>query len=221
MSQERINATEFVQVLSQVQQSVEQAKAYLSQLDSHIGDGDHGFGIANGFRVGYESVVATADITIDQALSSMGMSLIKVVGGTSGTIFGSWFQGMAKAAKGHGDVGLPEFCAMFEMGLELVSQRGHAQPGDKTMVDALNPALLSLKDSVAHGVPLADALRLAGVAAVGGAESTKEMVGRHGRARYFREKSIGYQDAGATTVSVIVQAMADAVTQIAATSGDA
>jgi dihydroxyacetone kinase len=133
------------------------------------------------------------------------------VGGASGTIFGSLFLGMAKAAKGREEITLADFCAMLTEGLALVQQRGKAQPGDKTMIDAVHPALASLKQSLAEGIPLVEAFQRAAQAAQAGAEQTKAMIGKHGRAKYFREKSIGYQDAGATTMAVIISTIASSL----------
>jgi len=180
-------------------------------LDSYIGDGDHGFGMSNGFRIGLTKVMQLPRPSIEECLRTIGTSLITEVGGASGTIFGSWFTGMAKVAKGHDCVGVTELAEMAGSGLELVKRRGHAEPGDKTMVDALQPAVESLMQSATHGISVTDAMAKAAGAARTGAVQTKQFIGKHGRAKYFGEKSIGFQDAGATTVSVILQAFAEAL----------
>lgn len=201
---------EMEKILERTNAALDREKQNLSQLDSHIGDGDHGFGMANGFRIGFEKVKGS-NCSIEEALKTIGMSLIKEVGGASGTIFGSWFLGMARAVKGQETVGVAELADMLTGGLALVKERGKASPGDKTMVDALEPAAESLRQSANDGTALAEALRRAAAAAKQGAEKTKEMAGKKGRAKYFREKAIGYQDAGATTVSVILQAWAESL----------
>ena len=208
MPLDRIDAEHLKTILERINAALGREKNYLSQLDSHIGDGDHGFGISNGFRIGYEKVDKSGG-SIEDSLKTIGLSLIKEVGGASGTIFGSLFLGMAKAAKGHGALGLSELARTFEEGLALVKQRGKAELGDKTMVDALHPAVESLKQSAVEGLPVVEAFQRAAAAAKKGAEETKNMIGKKGRAKYFKEKSIGFQDAGATTVAVILAAMAD------------
>jgi phosphoenolpyruvate---glycerone phosphotransferase subunit DhaL len=208
MTNDRIAAGQFTTILAAVSVAVSNAKDRLSELDSVIGDGDHGFAMANGFRVGSEEAACKPDATIEEQLKTTGFALIREAGGVSGTIFGSFFLGMAKAARGRDDAGLPEFCDMFAEGLALVQLRGKAEPGDKTMIDAVNPALLSLRQSSAEGRSLAEGFRMAAAAAREGAEKTKAMIGKHGRAKYFREKSLGFQDAGATTISIIIGSIA-------------
>ena len=124
---ERVSREQFKTILGNVTAAVAREKEHLSQLDSHIGDGDHGFGMANGFRLGFEHVSQTAEGSIEDYLQTMGFSLLKEVGGASGTIFGSLFLGMAKGAKGHEEIALADFCAMLVEGLTLVQQRGKAQ----------------------------------------------------------------------------------------------
>ncbi len=141
----------------------------------------------------------------------MGFALIKEVGGASGTIFGSLFLGMAKVAKDRSTISVTELSEMLGEGLAQIQRRGKAQPGDKTMVDALFPATESLKASAREGVVLSEAVRRAAEAARQGAEATRNMIGKHGRAKYFKEKSIGWQDAGATTVAVILESIAEGI----------
>jgi len=211
MPLEKIGRGQFRQILGNINAALEKEKQFLSQLDSHIGDGDHGFGIANGFRIGFEKVSQAPAGSFEEDLKTVGFSLIKEVGGVSGTIFGSLLLGMAKAAKDRTELGLADFCAMLTEGLALVQQRGKAEPGDKTMIDSLHPALVSLKQSLAEGRPLMEAFQSAAQAAQQGAEQTKNMIGKHGRAKYFKEKSIGFQDAGATTMAVIISTIAQSL----------
>lgn len=211
MPLEKVTTEQFKTILGNISTAVGSEKERLSQLDSHIGDGDHGFGMATGLRIGFEKVSQMPGGAIEDCLKTIGFSLIKEVGGVSGTIFGSLFLGMAKAAKGREEVTLVDFAAMLTEGLALVQQRGKAEPGDKTMIDAVHPAVVSLTHSLAEGIPLVEAFQRAARAAQEGAEHTKNMIGKHGRAKYFREKSIGYQDAGATTMAVIISTIASSL----------
>jgi dihydroxyacetone kinase-like protein len=218
MAVETLNAEQFLGLLGRVQQALEREKQRLSQLDSHIGDGDHGFGMANGFRIGFEKASQDGAGSIEAQLKTLGLSLIREVGGASGTIFGTVFLAMAKIAKDRPSVGLKELSEMFAESLAQVQQRGKAQPGDKTMVDALGPAAESLRQSAEQSIALAEAVRRAAQAALAGAEATKNMIGKHGRAKYFKEKSIGFQDAGATTVSVILATLAEGIEELEASA---
>jgi dihydroxyacetone kinase-like protein len=216
MSLEKIGRGQFRQILGNINAALEKEKQYLSQLDSHIGDGDHGFGMANGFRIGFEKVSLAPKGSFEEDLRTIGIALIKEVGGVSGTIFGSLLLGMAMATKDRTELRLTDFCAMLAAGLALVQQRGKAEPGDKTMLDSLCPALQSLKQSLAGGLSLVEAFRRAAQEAQQGAEQTKNMIGKHGRAKYFREKSIGFQDAGATTMAVIISTISQSLAGIEA-----
>jgi|WetSurMetagenome_2_1015567.scaffolds.fasta_scaffold127973_2 phosphoenolpyruvate---glycerone phosphotransferase subunit DhaL len=204
MAVERVTAEQFKTILTEVSAAVSGEKDRLTELDSVIGDGDHGFGMANGFRVGTEEAAQKPEAAIEEQLKTLGFALIREVGGASGTIFGSFFLGMAKAAKGKEDAGLSDFGDMFAEGLTLVQLRGKAEPGDKTMIDAIHPALSSLRQSSAEGLSLIEGFKIAATAAWDGAEKTKLMIGKHGRAKYFREKSVGFQDAGATTMAIVI-----------------
>lgn len=209
----RIGSGQMKVVLSDVAAAMEREKSLLSDLDSYIGDGDHGVGMANGFRIGIKEISAVEAGSIEEYLRTLGNALVRDVGGVSGIIFGSVFLGMARTATGKKDVGVADFSEMLAAGLELAQKRGKAVPGDKTMIDALHPAVETLRASGEES-SLADALSRAGAAARAGAEATKNLIAKHGRAKYFREKSIGFQDAGATSVAIIVEAMAESVTRL-------
>jgi dihydroxyacetone kinase-like protein len=206
----KLNAQQITALLVDVHEAVERRKAELTQLDSYIGDGDHGFGMSNGFRIAAANVSQLRDGTIEEVLKTAGNTLIKEVGGASGTIFGSLFVGMGKAAHGMDEVGLAELAAMFAEGLVLVKQRGRAELGGKTMLDALAPAVDAIRESD-QGAGLASAFERAAAAAEAGALATRDMPGKYGRAKYFKEKAVGFQDAGATTVSIIFRQIADSL----------
>lgn len=212
----KICSAHMKEILSDVAAAIDREKVLLSDLDSHIGDGDHGVGMANGFRIGVQELSSVETGSIDEFLRTIGNALIRDVGGVSGIIFGSVFLGMARQASGKVEVGTAELSEMLAAGLELAQKRGKALPGDKTMIDALHPAVETLKAN--SDSSLSDALASAAAAARIGAEKTKDFIGKHGRAKYFREKSIGFQDAGATSVAVIVEAMAESVKRLEANS---
>jgi dihydroxyacetone kinase-like protein len=178
----------------------------LTKLDSAIGDADHG---AN-MRRGMTAVVAKLDATPDAAPSTLlktaGMTLVSTVGGASGPLYGTLFLRMATFAGDRTELDAAGFAAAFRAGLEGVLARGKAQLGDKTMVDALSPALDALDAALAEGAGLGDALRAAARAADKGSDDTVPLVARKGRASYLGERSAGHRDPGATSVALLVTA---------------
>jgi dihydroxyacetone kinase phosphoprotein-dependent L subunit len=216
---EALGCNEIKLVLREVASAMDREKVQLSDLDSYIGDGDHGVGMANGFRIGIEDISKANSNSIEEVLRIVSEALVRDVGGVSGSVFGSVFLGMSQAAKDKEHLSLTDFEQMFSKGLELAQKRGGAVPGDKTMIDALHPAVESLRASVSSGNSIAEAFTLAAESARSGAEGTRQLSGKRGRAKYFREKAIGFQDAGATSVAVIVEAMAARIKQLEQTEG--
>jgi dihydroxyacetone kinase len=129
------------------------------------------------------------------------------MGGASGPIFGSIFIAMANEADKKDSIGLDDLSSMFSAALDKVKAIGGAEAGDKTLVDSLIPAVDSLKDSASKKLTLKQAIGLAGSSALEGAQSTKEMIAKKGRSRYLGERSLGYQDAGATTMYLIIKSI--------------
>jgi phosphoenolpyruvate---glycerone phosphotransferase subunit DhaL len=179
----------------------------LTALDAAIGDADHGSNMDRGMA----AVVAVLDDAppADAAglLKKTGATLVSKVGGASGPLYGTFFLRMAGAA-GDGDLDDATVARALRAGLEGVVARGKAEPGDKTMVDALGPACDALDAAVGAGKPLADALAAATEAAAQGRDATVPMVARKGRASYLGERSAGHMDPGATSVTLLVEAAA-------------
>jgi phosphoenolpyruvate---glycerone phosphotransferase subunit DhaL len=211
---DRVVSSEQLRImLRDIASAMDTEKGVLSDLDSYIGDGDHGVGMANGFRIGIEELSKVENPTIEESLRIVSAALIHNVGGVSGSIFGSVFAGMAEQARGKDRLEIGDFANMFAAGLERAQERGKAVVGDKTMIDALYPVVESLKLSAHQRSSLVDSFAVAAVASRKAAEETKNLAGRRGRAKYFREKAIGFQDAGATSVAVIVEAIAKSLQQ--------
>lgn len=184
----------------------------LTRLDAAIGDADHGTNMARGFRAVREKALAggAADADVSALLKGAGMALIGTVGGAAGPLYGTLFLRMAQATAGKDGLGLDDLRVALRAGLQGVVDRGKAQPGDKTMVDALGPAVDALDAAAARGASGGDALGEAADAALRGAESTTPMLARKGRASYLGERSVGHQDPGATSAAILVRALADA-----------
>ena len=217
MAKEVITKDDLVKMVALIYKTIDGQKEALSKLDTEIGDGDHGFSIANGFRHFYEKLEEYAQLDIGQFLKKGGFELIKNVGGAAGAVFGTFFTGQAsfydKNLGGKESLDLQDIAQMFSEALAQIKKRGNAKPGDKTMVDALQPAVESLSESASSGVKLADAFERAAKEADEGAERTRDMVATRGRAKNLGERSIGYMDPGAKTISVIIKTIAGYLAQ--------
>ncbi len=183
-------------------------EAYLTQLDSAIGDADHGANMQRGMQAVLAKLPGVADKDIATILKTTGMTLVSTVGGASGPLYGTIFLQMATSAANKPELSLADWAAALESGVNGVVMRGKAQPGDKTMIDALIPALNALKEA-ANSTPIHDALQRSAQAAAKGRDDTTPLVARKGRASYLGERSIGHQDPGATSAHLLLKAAAD------------
>ena len=177
----------------------------LTKMDSLLGDGDHGVSMLTGFKGAKKLVEEGSFSTPSEVFQTVGRSLMKEIGGTCGPLFATIFMKGALATKGKETIGTEDFAKMFSDASTAIQSMGRSKPGDKTMVDALAPAAVSLTESAAAGLGEKAALEAAYQAAVQGAEATKDMLATKGRGRYQGEKSLGCQDAGATSVSIILK----------------
>lgn len=180
-------------------------KDMLNKLDSELGDGDHGTAISAGFRAAAESI-ADADSPAS-ILQTTAKSLMNRMGGSSGALFGTLFLRSAMTVKDVQTLTLKQFTAMWQAGLVGVMDRGRANPGDKTMVDALSQAVAALDQTANDDKTLLDALNAAADAAENGAKSTADMQAKYGRAKFVGERAIGHVDAGAQSVALMFAAM--------------
>ena len=190
---------------------VTENKDYLTQLDSAIGDADHGANMARGMAAAVAALDGKPPATAAALLKQVGMTLVSTVGGASGPLYGTLFLRMATAAGEVDALDAPTFAKALRAGLEGVVARGKAEPGDKTMFDALAPAVDALDAALAAGTPLAEALRATAAAAADGRDATVPMLARKGRASYLGERSVGHQDPGATSTTLLLEAAAAAV----------
>jgi phosphoenolpyruvate---glycerone phosphotransferase subunit DhaL len=185
-------------------------KVYLTELDSAIGDADHGININRGMQAvlgKIDGISETGDI--GTLLKTVGMTLVSTVGGASGPLYGTLFLRMGTAAAGKSELSADDWAAALAAGLAGVQSRGKAELGDKTMVDALTPAVDALQAALADGAGFDDALRRSAEAAEGGMKATIPLVARKGRASYLGERSAGHQDPGATSSWLLVLAAAE------------
>ncbi|HSM58833.1 MAG TPA: dihydroxyacetone kinase subunit DhaL [Candidatus Sulfomarinibacteraceae bacterium] len=204
---------QIVQWLKNLAEVLIENKEYLTQLDSAIGDADHGINMKRGFDRVMEKLPTVADQDIGSILKTTGMTLISSVGGASGPLYGTFFMrgGMAAAAKE--ELTGEDLVALLQAGVDGIIQRGRAQPGDKTMVDAWLPALEAMKDSLDNENDTIAALEAAVEAAEQGMQDTIPLQAKKGRASYLGERSIGHQDPGATSSYLMLKSLLDTLKQ--------
>jgi|SRR6187200_2805347 len=187
-------------------QLVADNRDHLTELDAAIGDADHGSNMDRGMKAAVAALDESRPATPGALFSKVGMTLVSTVGGASGPLFGTLFIRMAGSL---GDAETPsatDVAAALRAGLGGVVDRGKAAPGDKTMYDALAPAVDALDAALGDGEPLSTALKHARDAAAAGRDATTPMLARKGRASYLGERSVGHQDPGATTVALLLEA---------------
>jgi phosphoenolpyruvate---glycerone phosphotransferase subunit DhaL len=201
-----ITSTEVRDWIRSYASEIAEHRAELVRLDTAIGDGDHGTNMDRGMRKAVEKLDGTEGEDIGALLKAVGMALVSSVGGAAGPLYGTLFLQMGMASAGREELDLAGWTAAMEAGVKGVQTRGKAEPGDKTMVDALVPALEALR--AAEGSGLADALRRSADAAEEGMRATIPLEARRGRASYLGPRSIGHQDPGATSTQLLLEAAA-------------
>ncbi|MCU1628768.1 MAG: dihydroxyacetone kinase [Pseudonocardia sp.] len=179
---------------------------HLTALDSEIGDADHGSNMHRGMAAVVAAIDADAGTEPGPLLKLVGRTLVSTVGGAAGPLYGTLFLRMAAAAGDAGPLDAAGFAKALRAGLEGVAARGRTEIGDKTMVDALAPAVDALEARLASGAPLDTALAAAAAAAAAGRDDTAGRVARKGRASYLGERSIGHQDPGSASATLLVEA---------------
>jgi len=195
--------------INQVTLVLRENREFLTQLDSPIGDADHGINMDRGFKAVLEKLPTVAAMDIGSILKTVGTTLVSTVGGASGPLYGTAFLRAGMATSGKHELYEADVVNLLEVALEGVKARGKAQPGEKTMVDALTPALAAAKEAEAQNLGLSELLRRASEAAEKGMKATIPMLATKGRASYLGERSIGHQDPGATSSWLILKTLAD------------
>jgi dihydroxyacetone kinase-like protein len=184
----------------------------LVALDRAIGDADHGTNMDRGFKKALEKLEATEGDDIGALLKVVAMALISSVGGAAGPLYGTLFLQMGAATAGRSELDLDGWTAALAAGVKGVQARGKAEPGDKTMLDALLPAVAALETARANGAELAAALQDSAEAAAEGMRQTIPLEAHKGRASYLGPRSVGHQDPGATSSHLLIESAASAFT---------
>jgi dihydroxyacetone kinase-like protein len=184
-------------------------RAYLTELDSAIGDGDHGINLSRGGAAASAKVDAEKPEYLDDLFRLVGMTIISTVGGASGPLYGTFFLRLSQSVGHRQELTLEQLAAGFDAGLAGVVERGKPEFGDKTMFDAMEPAVTALRANLRQGP--AAATRAAFEAAAAGRDATAEMIARKGRASYLGERSAGHIDPGAASTALLFEVLAQAL----------
>jgi phosphoenolpyruvate---glycerone phosphotransferase subunit DhaL len=196
-------------VVRVIAETVVANEKYFGDLDAVVGDGDFGYSMARGFEVVLSDWDGFDRSDVSTFIKKVAVVITSRIGGTSGPIWGTGFLRAATTAAGAESVDTDQIVAMLRAAVEGIKARGGAELGEKTLLDALDPATSAIEEAAKAGATAADTRRAAAVAARSAAEATREMQARRGRASYTGERSIGTLDAGAVAVAVLLEAIAD------------
>jgi phosphoenolpyruvate---glycerone phosphotransferase subunit DhaL len=189
--------------------AIAENKEYLTQLDSAIGDADHGINMNRGMQAVLAKLEGDSQPDAGALLKTVGMTLVSTVGGASGPLYGTLFLQMGSSAAGKPELSDEDWAAALAAGVAGVQRRGKAELGDKTMIDALVPAVQALRTSLADGSAAGEALHRSAEAAREGMIATIPLVARKGRASYLGERSANHQDPGATSSWLLLRTAAE------------
>ena len=206
-----VNNDKVLSILLQIGEKIEEEKLFLTELDNVIGDGDHGINMARGFDAVKAKQPMMEGKDVGTILKTVGMALVSTVGGASGPLYGTAFMQAGKAMMGKTEIGMEDFLAIMDAAVAGVQMRGKATTGEKTMLDAMVPAAEAMKKSYAASGDPKKALEDGVAAAKEGVEYTKTIIATKGRASYLGERSIGHQDPGATSFTMMLEVIAGAI----------
>ncbi len=208
---ENITTPQMLHALETMCDTIENEKDYLSELDGAIGDGDHGVNMAKCFRQVKKKLMESAAQDIGTLFKDVGMVVLNSVGGAMGALYGTFFLKLSQASAGKSAINLSDLVGMLQTAEKGILDIGKANLGDKTLIDTLSPAVRALEAAEKEGQPLPQALAVFNRAAQAGMESTKDMLAKMGRASRLGERTIGHQDAGATSCYFILRSLASAI----------
>ena len=206
-----VTKQQIIQWLQSIAVVLEQNKDYLTELDAAIGDADHGINMNRGFQKVASQLPSVADTDIGNILKTVSMTLISSVGGASGPLYGTMFLRASTAVAGKSELTDDDMVALLQAAVDGVVQRGKANLGDKTMLDALSPASDALRQAVVNGASTQEALEQAVAAAEQGMKDTIGLVAKKGRASYLGDRSANHQDPGATSAYLILKTLLETV----------
>jgi len=204
-----LNAAQAKSMFLSVARTVVAHQEILCEADRHIGDGDHGITMANGFDAAAKELETHEYNDVYLVFSTVGRTMMKTMGGASGIIFGLLFHAGARNMPAQAEIDETDFTGIFEKALTEIGAKGGAKLGDKTLIDGLAPAVQAMRDSLIRRLAFPEMLRAASDAADQGELASRHYVARVGRAKALGERSIGYADAGCVSLTIIIRAMRD------------
>ncbi|MFW5745208.1 MAG: dihydroxyacetone kinase subunit DhaL [bacterium] len=193
---------------------IHENRAYLSEIDGAIGDGDHGINMDKGFQL-VKRELEGERVSMSEALKTLGRTLVMEIGGSMGPLYGSMFRKMARASRDDETVTAQTLRTMLDAAVESIRELGEAKPGDKTLVDTLDPAAKAAGAAAERGASLEEAVDEMIAAAERGWKSTEDMVARIGRSARLGERSRGTLDAGATSCYLLLRSMGETMKELA------
>ena len=205
----QLDSKDYMEYIRLVSRKIVESKDYVTEIDAATGDGDHWVNMNMGFTAIANSAEELGNLKLSDMFKRIGKNFISVVGGSSGVLYGSAYLEAAKLTVGAACLTPETLCSVLEAMTRAIMQRGNAKPGDKTMVDAIYPAVQTFRLGLEEGTDLAILLPAVKQAALDGAESTKEMVAVKGRAYYQADRSIHHIDPGAVTMSYQISILMD------------
>ena len=206
-----LKTTEGGNIVRNLIKTIQANRAYLSEIDGLIGDGDHGINMNKGFSMTEERLGSDTNIPLAKALKTLGRVLLMEIGGSMGPLYGTFFIEMSKQCEGKEDINAEIFANMLKAAIAGINSLGNAKVGDKTLIDTLIPAQQAFNLALEDGKYFIDALQDLKTAAEQGKDSTKDLVAKIGRASRLGERSRGVLDAGAISCNLILQSMADSM----------
>lgn len=206
-----VDQEKLIEIIRKIGEKIAVEKEFLTELDNVIGDGDHGINMARGFEEVEKKLPDMADKDIGAALKMVGMTLVSKVGGASGPLYGTAFMKAGAAMDGKKEMDLQNFLQVLQAAIDGVMMRGKSTTGEKTMLDAMEPARKAIQAAADAGKSASEAMAAGVKAAEEGVEYTKGIIATKGRASYLGERSIGHQDPGATSFTMMLAVIAEAL----------
>ena len=205
---------EVLYIFEKIENKITLNKQFLTDLDAAIGDGDHGINLSKGFRVAKEKIENVDFKDWGEVLKTVGMAIVSNVGGASGPLYGTAFMKASMFGKGKTEITLLDYRDILQASIDGVKMRGKGEEGDKTMLDALIPAYNELCNGIENNTSILETLQNSVVAAKNGVDYTKLIAAKKGRASYLGDRSIGHQDPGATSSSMILEVIFETVKEL-------
>lgn len=200
-----MNGKRVIEVIGKINEKIDLKKEYLTELDAAIGDGDHGLNMSKGFNAVVDKLKDDDGSNIGNIFKKTGMALVSNVGGASGPLYGTAFMKGSMMVNNKDNIDIYDFINVLKAALDGIKQRGKAVEGEKTMIDALEPAIKAMEEELKNSDNPKIVLEKGKNAAKKGVEFTKEIKATKGRASYLGDRSIGHQDAGATSMYYILE----------------